>query len=253
MISDEIKYIDFHCHCDLLPGFESSSLKLSPEVAAVAVTTTPLAWPKNKEESQRISGLLPALGMHPQLISARYKDHYSFSKYINDAFIVGEIGLDGSTAFKDSLNLQEEVLSKILDLSSASKTAKILSIHSLKAETRLINILKVEMNATSLTPIMHWFTGSLSQASKLLDLGAKFSFNHKMVKTKKGQSLIAHIPKDSILIETDLPFSANTYNSEYHKSLLKDTATELATSLGVPSDDFKATLLQNSRKLLHGT
>lgn len=253
MISDEIKYIDFHCHCDLLPGFENSSLKLSPEVAAVAVTTTPLAWPKNKEESQRIPGLLPALGMHPQLIHARYKDHYSFSKYINDAFIVGEIGLDGSTAFKDSLNLQEEVLSKILELSSASKTTKILSIHSLKAETRVINILKAEMDTASLVPIMHWFTGSLSQASKLLDLGAKFSFNHKMVKTKKGQNLIAHIPKESILIETDLPFTANTYNPSYHKSLLKETTIELAMSIGVPSDDFAMVLLQNSKKLLKKT
>lgn len=253
MISDKIKYIDFHCHCDLLPGFESRSLRLDPEVAAVAVTTTPLAWPKNVEESQHISGMLPALGMHPQLISARYKDHDSFSKYVKDAFIVGEVGLDGSAAFKDSLDSQEEVLSKILKLSSASETTKILSIHSLKAESRVIKILNTEMNTTSLTPIMHWFTGSLLQASKLLDLGAKFSFNHKMVKTKKGKSLLAHIPKESILIETDLPFTAKTYDSSFHKSLLEETTIELAISLGVSSDDFTADLLKNSKQLLGST
>lgn len=250
MISDKIKYIDFHCHCDLLPGFESSSFKLDPEVAAIAVTTTPLAWPKNLEESKRVSGLIPALGMHPQLINARYKDHYSFSKYVNDAFIVGEIGLDGSPAFRESLDSQEAVLSKILELSSASKVTKILSIHSLKAESRLINILEMKMNTTSLTPIMHWFTGSLPQASKLLDLGAKFSFNHKMVKTKKGQSLLTYIPKDSVLIETDLPFTANTYDSDFHKALLEETTIKLAMLLGIPSEDLTASLLQNSKKLL---
>ncbi len=253
MISDDINYIDFHCHCDLLPGFENGSLKLDPEVAAVAVTTTPLAWLKNVEVSQHTSGLLPALGMHPQLISTRYTDHYAFAKYIDNAFIVGEIGLDGSTAFKDSIDSQEEVFSKILELSSASKTTKILSIHSLKAETRVINILKAEMNTTSLTPIMHWFTGSLSQASKLLDLGAKFSFNHKMVKTKKGQSLLTHIPRESILLETDLPFSASNYDSCFHKSLLKETTKNLAMSLGVSSEEVTESLCQNSKKLIYGT
>lgn len=250
MISDEIKYIDFHCHCDLLPGFESGLFKLDPEVATVAVTTTPLAWPKNIEESKHISGMLPALGMHPQLIDARYKDHYSFTKYVNDAFIVGEIGLDGSTAFKESLGAQEAVLSKILEASSACKTTKILSIHSLKAEAKLIRILQMKMNTNSLTPVMHWFTGSLPQASKLLDLGAKFSFNHKMVKTKKGQSLLAHIPKECVLIETDLPFTGNTYNSGFHKALLEETTVKLAMLLNIPNEEFTDSLLQNSKKLL---
>lgn len=77
MLSSRIKYVDFHCHCDLLPGFASETFQLNEDVAAVAVTTTPLAWSKNVEVSKRTAGMYPALGMHPQLVGSRYDDHFS--------------------------------------------------------------------------------------------------------------------------------------------------------------------------------
>ncbi|MCW8336433.1 TatD family hydrolase [Vibrio paucivorans] len=253
IVGNDIKYIDFHCHCDLLPGFDNGSLKLAREVAAIAVTTTPLAWPKNVEESKRITGMIPALGMHPQLIGSRFNDHYSFSKYIQDASIVGEIGLDGSTAFKESLAAQETVLSEILELCAENSKTKVLSIHSLRAETKLIRLLQQKISANSLTPVMHWFTGSVTQASKLLDIGAKFSFNHKMIRTKRGQNLLAHIPKETVLIETDLPFTSKTFDSALHKTLLKETTVKIATHLNVHHEELSDSILQNSTELLATT
>lgn len=253
IVGNDIKYIDFHCHCDLLPGFDNGSLKLDREVAAIAVTTTPLAWPKNVKESKRITGMIPALGMHPQLIGSRFNDHYSFSKYIQDASIVGEIGLDGSTAFKESLAAQETVLSEILELCAENSKTKVLSIHSLRAETKLIRLLQQKISINSLTPVMHWFTGSAAQASKLLDIGAKFSFNHKMIRTKSGQNLLSHIPKETVLIETDLPFTSKTFDSSLHKKLLKETSVKIAAHLNMHHEEFSDSILQNSTELLATT
>lgn len=253
MVGNDIKYIDFHCHCDLLPGFDNGSLELDREVAAIAVTTTPLAWPKNVEESKRKTSMIPALGMHPQLIGSHFNDHYSFSKYIQDASIVGEIGLDGSTAFKESLAAQETVLSKILELCAENSKTKVLSIHSLRAETKLIRLLQQKISTNSLTPVMHWFTGSVTQASKLLDIGAKFSFNHKMIRTKSGQNLLSHIPKECILIETDLPFTSKTFDSALHQTLLKETTVKIATHLNRHHEEISDSILQNSTELLATT
>lgn len=251
-MNKKIKYVDFHCHCDLLPDFDKSSFKIDDEVAAVAVTTTPLAWNKNVEVSKRVTGLYPALGMHPQLIASRSDDFKAFSRYLEFASIVGEIGLDASKYFKDSLTIQEDVFSEILAKCAQSKKNKILSIHSLRAEVKLIKHLKEHICKSQITPVMHWFTGSIPQASQLLDIGAKFSFNHKMVETKRGQQLFAHIPIDAILIETDLPFTHKSYNPTLHKELLLNTTKQISDGLNICQEQCSDIILRNSKGLLFG-
>ncbi|WP_232574107.1 Qat anti-phage system TatD family nuclease QatD [Photobacterium phosphoreum] len=249
-MNDKTKYIDFHCHCDLLPDFDKRSFKINEEVAAVAVTTTPLAWDKNVEVSKYITSLYPALGMHPQLILSRLDDFKSFEKYFEQAPIIGEIGLDGSKYYKDSLVVQEDVFSRILSMCAQSNDNKILSIHSLRAEVKIIKHLKEHIYKKPITPILHWFTGSIPQATQLLDIGAKFSFNHKMVATKGGQQLLAYLPIDSILIETDLPFTCKSYNSALHRKLLVNTIEQISSRLNLCIEDSSDMILQNSKRLL---
>ncbi|MFW1378310.1 TatD family hydrolase, partial [Vibrio parahaemolyticus] len=155
MLSSRIKYVDFHCHCDLLPGFASETFQLNEDVAAVAVTTTPLAWSKNVEVSKRTAGMYPALGMHPQLVGSRYDDHFSFSQFVNGTPIIGEIGLDGSQASKQTLDMQEVVFSHILELCSEEKIERLMSIHSLKAEVRLIKHFQKYVSSSQYTPVFH--------------------------------------------------------------------------------------------------
>lgn len=249
-MNEKIKYVDFHCHCDLLPDFDKRSFRIDEEVAAVAVTTTPLAWNKNVEVSKHVASLYPALGMHPQLIASRFDDFKEFSKYLEFAPIVGEIGLDGSKYFQDSLMLQEDVFSEILAMCVKNNDNKTLSIHSLRAEVKLIKHLQEHICKNHITPVLHWFTGSISQASKLLDLGAKFSFNHKMVETNRGQQLLAHIPIDAILVETDLPFTHKSYTPVLHKELLANTTKQISDRLNICREHCSDIILRNSKGIL---
>jgi len=168
---------------------------------------------------------------------------------LNQTVIIGEVGLDGSKNFADSMEEQERIFEAILAM-CASGPRRMLSIHSLKAETKVINYLKQYSIGKNILPIMHWFTGSLSQAGKLCDLGAKFSFNHKMLKTKRGLSILEYLPRESILIETDLPFTHNTYSQELHLKVLENSVELIALNWGISFDECSSILLNNSKNLL---
>jgi TatD DNase family protein len=54
--------------------------------------------------------------------------------------------------------------------------------------------------------VFHWFSGSQKQLSRILDAGHHISLNTAMVTTAKWSDLISHVPKSSILTESDGPF-----------------------------------------------
>jgi len=52
---------------------------------------------------------------------------------------------------------------------------------------------------------MHWFTGSKSEARQAAALGCYFSVNAEMTRSDRGRALLANLPIDRILTETDGP------------------------------------------------
>ena len=252
MWKKDVEIIDFHCHYDLLPGFGAKELTIPSNIGIIAVTTTPLAWPMNNKVAMEQSNIIPGLGLHPQLVASRKKDFDKFKLYIDEAIIIGEVGLDGSKNFKDSLADQQEIFGAILDM-CMERQGKILSIHSLKSETRIIDNFKQHISQHQFIPVLHWFTGSLPQAAKLLDMGARFSFNHKMVKTKRGIELLNFLPANVVLTETDLPFTSRSYTSATLGDALQNVVDSIAEHWHLPTDECKSMLLDNGMKLLKGT
>ena len=56
------------------------------------------------------------------------------------------------------------------------------------------------------TVVLHWFTGSPSEARRAVELGCYFSINSQMLNSAKHRSLVASLPSNRILTETDGPF-----------------------------------------------
>jgi TatD DNase family protein len=54
---------------------------------------------------------------------------------------------------------------------------------------------------------MHWFSGSLAEARRATALGCYFSINAEMARSERGRALIADLPSDRLLTETDGPFT----------------------------------------------
>lgn len=57
------------------------------------------------------------------------------------------------------------------------------------------------------TVVVHWFTGSKSEARRAAELGCYFSVNAEMTRSDRGRALVTELPINRILTETDGPFT----------------------------------------------
>jgi len=135
------------------------------------------------------------VGVHP-------RDSDSLDGYVGERFdamisrfgLVGEVGLDRRAG---SFDRQGEVFTDILIRTGASPV--IVSIHSTAASAEVVELLgRHPVRA----PILHWFGGSADQISEAAELGAWFSVNAAM-----KEDVIAAMPRDRILTETDFPYT----------------------------------------------
>jgi TatD DNase family protein len=56
-------------------------------------------------------------------------------------------------------------------------------------------------------PVLHWFTGTVRQAETAVEQGCWFSIGTSMLKSATGRELVAMLPRDRVLTETDGPFA----------------------------------------------
>jgi TatD DNase family protein len=194
--------IDFHCHLDLFPDPGSVADRCHNEgIYVLSVTTTPMAWEGTKKlERPRIR----TLGLHPQLAHERKGELALFDRLLPQTRYVGEIGLDGAPEFKPHWDDQLLVFRHILS-SCGAAGGRIMSIHSRRASSQVLN--ELEACPTAGIPVLHWFSGSLRDLSRAIDAGCWFSVGPPMLKSEKGRTLIAKMPPERILTESDGPFA----------------------------------------------
>jgi TatD DNase family protein len=180
------------------------------EVYTLAVTTTPRAWPRNREVTQPTRYVRAALGLHPQMLSERANEVFLWDEYFPQAQFIGEVGIDAGPRWYRSLDLQKEVFQHVLQQCAKSRD-KILTIHSARAATVVLDLIERHFPVGGRSVVLHWFTGSISEARRAVELGCYFSINSQMLASNKGRTLVVSLPADRILTETDGPFT--TINS----------------------------------------
>jgi len=196
--------IDFHSHLDLYPN----ALQLLSEVAkrnifTLVVTTSPRAWQATSRLFDSYDNIKVALGMHPEMVERKTNEIEMLVSSISKAKFIGEVGLDGSQSFRESLLLQESVLNKVL-AECERQGGRIISIHSRGASSRVLDLL--EKYPLAGKPILHWFSGTIQEIRRAVAIGCWFSVGPSMMLGKKGRDLIREMPIDKILPETDGPF-----------------------------------------------
>jgi TatD DNase family protein len=239
--------IDFHCHLDLFPRpAEAVSEVEAARIYLLSVTTTPKAFAKTARLSINASRIRTALGLHPQLVHERHQEVELFSHLISQTRYVGEVGLDGGGEFAQHLDLQKEVFNRLLR-NCTDAGGKILSIHSRHASGEVVEALK--QNPACGIPILHWFTGSIRDAERAIEIGAWFSVGLPMLRSKRAGSLLAKIPRERILTETDAPF-ASTNGDTYPSEALSSAFSELAKHWKCDLEDVRKQLLGNLRRVV---
>ncbi|KAF0957677.1 Qat anti-phage system TatD family nuclease QatD [Rhodococcus sp. T7] len=197
--------IDFHCHLDLYPNpSEMADEVQRRKVGVLSVTTTPSAWAGTSRLARDRTVIRTALGLHPQLAGERIHELKAFDRYVADTRFIGEVGLDGAPECRSFWSQQTRVFEHILHACSEAGD-KVVSVHSRRAATPVLDLLdrfeRVRM------PILHWFSGSRTELRRAVERDCWFSVGPAMLAGAKGRALVAAMPRERVLLETDGPFA----------------------------------------------
>lgn len=204
---DTAGLVDFHCHLDLYP--DHAAAVQDAEMAGVftlAVTTTPRAWPRNHELTQRTKHVRAALGLHPQLVAERENEIELWDRHLAETRYVGEVGLDAGPRFFKSLDAQKRVFQHVLQR-CAQAGNKIITVHSIRSAKAVLDLVEAHLPPARGKIVLHWFTGTKSEAKRALELGCYFSINAAMLHNERHTSMVQEIPLYRLLTETDGPFT----------------------------------------------
>lgn len=240
--------IDFHCHVDLFPSPAHAVEEIERAGAYVlSVTNTPKAFPKTAQLAKGRKRIKTALGMHPQIVHERHTEVGLFTILLPEAEYVGEIGIDGGEESAHHLALQKEVFERLLRACSDAG-GRIMSIHSRHASGEVIEILA--RNPRAGTAVLHWFTGPSAHAQQATELGAWFSVGLPMLRSQKGAALLAELPKERVLTETDAPFASMNGDS-YPAAAISSATMALARIWNCDVSEANRQIQANFKSLLN--
>jgi TatD DNase family protein len=243
------RFVDFHCHLDLYPNHaEAVAERERDKVFTLTVTTTPLAWARNQELASATKYVRAALGLHPQLVAERAGELSLWEKLLPQARYVGEVGLDAGPRYYRSIDLQKKVFERVLCL-CAETGGKVLTIHSVRATTLVLDMIQAHLPQDRGRPVLHWFTGTKAEARRAIDLGCYFSINPEMLRNERHASLVATLPIDRLLTETDGPF-VKVEGRIIGPQDSQRTVAMLARVLSCDVDDLIAKIIANLKHLV---
>ncbi len=237
--------VDYHCHLDLYRDCESVfAAARSSDVEIFAVTTTPLAWEQNCKLAMGASNVRVGLGLHPHLVGTPSADVRTFERLAPRVRFIGEIGLDAGPKWYKSFALQTEIFSNALEL-CVDYPGKVLSIHCVRAYPELFSLLDKHWSDDAGTLILHWFSGSLSEAKRAMECGCFFSVNSEMIRRPQGRRLLEALPIQRLLTETDGPFISDLGGNAFRPADVRDTVAAIASIKDMPLDEVISTLWRN--------
>jgi TatD DNase family protein len=195
--------IDSHCHVDQYKNPERILRECERlGITVLAMTNLPSHFEIGYKHVLPFKKTRLALGMHPLYADEHEKEFPLFVRNLSRTSYIGEIGLDFSKEGYSTKEIQLNTFRKILDSLASEK--KILSLHSRRAEKEVLNNLVAKKIKSA---IFHWYSGAIKLIDDISEAGYFFSVNPSMIRSESGRKIIARIPENRILTETDGPFT----------------------------------------------
>jgi TatD DNase family protein len=202
--------LDAHCHVDHYDN-PQEVLEQSAKrgIFLIAVTNLPSHFEQGLPHVNSYGNVQIALGLHPLMADRHSGELPGFEKNLPKTNYVGEVGLDSSRDGRKTFSIQRNSFQAVLRRGGRNK---VFSLHARMAEEQ---VLKMLLDADVSQGIFHWFSGPPKILDKIIEAGYYFSINPRMCLTTKGQSIIARIPLDRLLTETDGPFAGENTKPYY--------------------------------------
>lgn len=236
-------------------------------------------------------GLYATVGFHPLNIEKTYNDPQEAPEVGQEAFdierlrelashpkvvAIGECGLDlknqksppeADPPWAGNIKIQEEVFLAQLEL--AKEIGKPIVIHCRGAHERMIELLSPEPVEGPSTPppsdgaplrqslrgVVHFFTGTVPEAKRYQELGFFVSFGGVITFTEDYTSVVAQVPLEQILLETDAPYVAPVpYRGKRNEpAYVEEVAKKIARVKGISFEEVARVTTENVKKLFELT
>ncbi|MHA2059103.1 MAG: TatD family hydrolase [Candidatus Thorarchaeota archaeon] len=208
------------------------------------------------EVSKRSELILPAFGVHPMMAHEHMDQLDEISKLADDAFMLGEIGLDRVWTKEASQYPAQKKLLEIF-LESAQRNDKIVILHVAGAESEVLSMLD---SYSIRKAIIHDYYGPVKLVEKIIDSNLHFAFDRSYLEEYKLEvegwqerlEIATMIPDDLLLIETDgpnkpprrMPFEALHIVAQRIADLRNTTSEEITTK---SSENFTRLISGNAQ------
>lgn len=202
--------------------------------------------------AERYEFIYAAIGWHPQDAVTMQEGDLAWIESLAahpKVVAIGEIGLDyyWDTSPKD---IQQQVFREQIRL--ARKLKLPIVIHNRDAHQDVINILQEE-NAAEVGGIMHCFSGSWETAKRCLNMNFHISFGGPITfkNARQPKEVIAQVPLDRLLIETDCPYlTPHPYRGKRNETAYVRYVAEAAAEIkGVSVEELASITTRNALSL----
>lgn len=198
-----MRVTDTHCHVDLYPDVPRTVDDIERSgIETIAVTNAPSVFRHCAALARRSRLIRPALGLHPELARERRHELGLMEDLMSETGFIGEVGLDFVTRDPEERDIQRRVFGRILEL-CALHGNKVLTVHSRRAAPEVVDMIGPDFPGSI---VLHWYSGPESALRRAVAYGCYFSVNPAMLASASAQRIIAALPRERVLAETDGPF-----------------------------------------------
>lgn len=250
--------VDSHCHLDF-PDFATELDAVVERARAAGVGTcltigTRLSkFDGVREIAERFDDVWCTVGVHP---------HEAAVEPLNEAAAlveraahprvvgIGEAGLD---YFYEHSPKADQVRNFRAHIAASRETGLPLVVHARDADDDLCEILSEESARGAFPGLIHCFSSTAKLAQTALTLGMYISISG-IVTFKKAdelRSIVANVPLDRLLVETDAPYLAPIPHrgKRNEPSFVRHTAESVARLKGIDAERFAETTSDNFFRL----
>jgi len=196
----------------------------------------------------------PMVGLHPCSVNKDFKGHLNTIKTAlqnnkKRCVAVGEIGID---LYWDKTFVEEQKIVFQEQIIWAKEFSLPIVIHVREAFDEVFDVVD-KLNDNNLCGVFHCFTGNAEQAKHILSYGNFYFGIGGVVSYKKSTlpEVIADIPLNRILLETDSPYLAPSPHrgKRNESSFLVHIAERLVNIYDIHFDDLAKITTDNAKKL----
>lgn len=251
--------VDSHCHLDFPDYAEDLDATVERARAAglvrmVTICTHLSRFDQVRRIAERYDDVLCSLGVHPhnageELAEATTERLVALSRHPK-VIGLGETGLD---YFYDRSPRDAQQESFRRHIRACLETGLPLIVHTRDADEDTMRIIREEASGTALKGLLHCFSSGRQLAEQAVEFGLYLSLSG-IVTFKKSEDLrgiVADVPLDRILVETDAPFLAPLpYRGKRNEpSYVAHTAAVVASVKGVGADELARRTTDNFFRL----